>query len=100
MLVSHIAEKIEINPEIVGGQPRITGTRFTVKQIVVWHEYMGMSVDEIAHNYELEPSAIHAALAYYFDNRAEIQKSISEESQLVEQLKKQFPSKLQRAAHA
>ncbi len=97
MLVSHIAEKIEISPEIAGGQPRITGTRFTVKQIVVWHEYMGVSIDEIAHIYEIEPSAIHAALAYYFDNQAAIQSAISEEADLVEQLKKQFPSKLQRA---
>ena len=95
MLVTHIAEKIEINPGIAGGQPCIAGTRFTVKQIAVWSEYIGMSVDEIADTYSIEPSAIHAALAYYFDNREAIQKAIREEDALVERLKKEFPSKVQ-----
>ena len=35
-----LIDKITINPEIVSGQPHISGTRFTVKQIVVWHEYI------------------------------------------------------------
>ena len=89
-----LIEKITINPEIVSGQPHISGTRFTVKQIVVWHEYMSMSVEEIAHTYLLEQSDIHAALAYYFDNMEVIQQDIRDEKQLVESLKKQFPSKL------
>jgi uncharacterized protein (DUF433 family) len=97
MLVHHIAEKIEIKPGFNGGQPRIAGTRFTVKQIVVWHEYMGMSIDEIADIYQIEPSAIHAALAYYFDNAQEIKTAIREDMELAEVLKKQFPSKLRRA---
>lgn len=99
MLVTHITEKIEITPGVAGGQPCITGTRFTVKQIAVWSEYMGMSVDEIAHTYGLEPSAIHAALAYYFDNRASIQQAIRQEELLVEKLKKQYPSKI-KGSHA
>jgi uncharacterized protein (DUF433 family) len=97
MLVSNIVEKIEIKPEFSGGQPRIAGTRFTVKHIVIWHEYMGMSIDEIADIHSLEPSAIHAALAYYFDNTLEIKSAIREDLELEESLKKQYPSKLRRS---
>ena len=96
MSVPNIIDLIETNPEISGGQPRISGSRFTVKQIVIWHEYKGMSVDEIAFIYEIKPGSIHAALAYYFEHREEIQQSIHAENSLVEELKKQYPSKIQR----
>lgn len=94
---SIISEKIVVNPEIVGGQPHLVGTRFTVKQIVVWHELMAMSADEIAHAYQIDISSIYAALSYYFDHQVDIQKSIREEAVLVETLKQRFPSKLIRA---
>ena len=97
MVTSLFTDKIVSDPEIVGGQPHILGTRFTVKQIVVWHEYMSMGVDEIAHLYGREPSTVYVALAYYFDNQKVIRDAIRDEALLVEQLKNQFPSKLSRA---
>lgn len=66
MAVLQATEKIVLTPGIVGGQPRIAGTRFTVKQIVVWHEYLGQSVDEIATDYQIELSDIYAALSLVF----------------------------------
>ena len=89
---SIISEKIVVNPDVVGGQPHLAGTRFTVKQIVVWHELMAMSADEIAHAYQIDISFIYAALSYYFDHQADIQKAIREEAALVEALKQKFPS--------
>ncbi len=38
---------IEINPAIAGGKPRIAGHRITIQNVVIWHEYMGKSADEI-----------------------------------------------------
>ncbi|MCY7329168.1 MAG: DUF433 domain-containing protein [Saprospiraceae bacterium] len=87
-------EKIILTPVIVGGQPSIAGTRFTVKQIVVWHEYLGQSADEIATNYQLELSDIYAALSWYFDHRDEINLAIQAEEDLVEQLRVRYPSKI------
>ena len=40
---------IEITPNISGGKPRIAGHRITVENIVIWHERMGKSVDEMRH---------------------------------------------------
>jgi len=91
--------KIESIPGVVGGQPHITGTRFTVKQIAVWHEFMGLGVDQIASEYGLSLADIYAALSYFFDHRTEIMEAIQAEEDLVTQLKKQFPSKIA-TAHA
>lgn len=87
---------IEITPGIAGGKPRIAGTRFTVKQIATWHEFMGLSADEIAHEYGLELSDIHAALSYFYTHREAILRAIREEEVLVETLKARHASKLPR----
>jgi uncharacterized protein (DUF433 family) len=43
---------IEITEGICGGKPRIAGHRITVQDIVIWHERMGRSAEEIAVEYE------------------------------------------------
>ncbi|HRI62334.1 MAG TPA: DUF433 domain-containing protein [Saprospiraceae bacterium] len=94
MSVLQLSDKIETTPGVVGGQPRISGTRFTVKQIAVWHEFMGKSADEIATEYDLTLSDIYAALSYFFDHREEIMHAIQVEEDLVTELKNRFPSKI------
>lgn len=63
---------IEITPGVAGGKPRIAGHRITVQDIVIWHERMGRSADEICAEYDLTLADVYAALAYYFDHREEI----------------------------
>ena len=88
-------QHIEITPGISGGKARIAGHRITVQNIVIWHERMGKSADEIATEYDLSLADVYAALAYYFDNRAEIDKSIEEDNAFNEELKLTTRSKLQ-----
>jgi len=85
---------IEVAPRIAGGKPRIAGHRITVQNIVVWHERMGKSVDEIAAEYDLTLAEVHAALAYYFDHRSEIDHAIEESKAFVEALRENTPSRL------
>ncbi len=85
---------IEIISSIKGGKPRIKGHRITVHDIVIWHERMGLSPDEIASSYDLQLAEIYDALAYYFDNREKIDREINEDALFVQELQKQFPSKL------
>lgn len=89
-------EHIEITPGVVGGKPRISGRRITVEDIAVWHERMGMSTDEIASEYDLSLAEVHAALAYYFDHRAETDESIRAGEAFTEELRRNTPSKLPR----
>lgn len=94
MSVLQLSNKIEMTPGVAGGQPRIAGTRITVKQIAIWHEFMGKSADEIATEYDLALSDIYAALSYFFDHREEIMHAIQTEEDLVTELKNRFPSKI------
>ena len=54
-------QRIEAKPGIAGGKPRITGHRITVQDIVVWHEWLGRSADEIGAEYGLDLAEIYAA---------------------------------------
>jgi uncharacterized protein (DUF433 family) len=87
-----LAQHIEITPGVAGGKPRIAGHRITVQNIVIWHECMGMSPDEIATEYGLTLGDVHAALAYYHDHRAEIDDSIRADETFVNELRKRTPS--------
>lgn len=94
MATKTLDEHIEITPGVAGGRPRIAGHRITVQNIAIWHEYMGKSVDEIAIEYDLTLSDVYAALAYYFDHRAEIDHDIEESKAFIEALQQKTPSKL------
>lgn len=94
MSVEIFDKHIEITDGIAGGKPRISGHRITVQDIVIWHEMLGRSADEIASEYDLTLADVFAALAYYHDNRAEIDKSMQERDALVEKLRLAIPSKV------
>ena len=92
---SVITERITKTPEVFGGKACIAGHRIRVMDIVIWHEDLSMSPDEIVAAYpELSLSDVHAALAYYFDNVEEIRNDIRRNDELAKQLRARFPSKL------
>ncbi|NEP60293.1 MAG: DUF433 domain-containing protein [Symploca sp. SIO2G7] len=66
-------EHISINPEIRFGKPCIKGTRIAVIDIVNCHLRMEESLETIAKDYDLSLASVHAAMAYYYDNREEIE---------------------------
>ncbi|NOZ68755.1 MAG: DUF433 domain-containing protein [Deferribacteres bacterium] len=55
---------------------------------------MGRSADGIATDYGLTLADVYAALAYYYDHRSEIDKTIKDGKDFVEALRKQTPSKV------
>jgi len=90
-----IASHIEITPGTCGGKPRIAGHRIRVEDIVVWHERMGDSPDEIVSRFpQLTLSDVYAALAYYHDHRGKIDADIKDGERLVEEMRRLHPSKL------
>jgi uncharacterized protein (DUF433 family) len=86
-MVRVLGDHIEITPTVVGGPPRISGHRVIVQNIVVWHERVGRSADEIATECDLNLADVYAALAYYFDHRAEIDASMHDGEAFVEALR-------------
>jgi uncharacterized protein (DUF433 family) len=77
-------QHISIDADTCSGHPRVAGTRIRVSNIVLWTE-QGRSPDEIVAGYpRLTLADVHAALAYYFDNRAEMDRLIEEDGRFVE----------------
>lgn len=76
-----------------GGKPRIAGHRITVQDIVVWHERLGLSADEITSEYGLSLADVYAALAHYDDHREEIDRSTRADEAFVAELRRRIPSK-------
>jgi uncharacterized protein (DUF433 family) len=91
-----VRQHITKTPGVCGGKACIAGHRIRVLDIVVWHEMRGMSPEEIVHNFPgITLADVHAALAYYFDHREEIEADFRREREVAESLRPRFPSKLQ-----
>jgi uncharacterized protein (DUF433 family) len=94
MTVKTLDQHIEITPGVAGGKPHIAGHRITVQNVVIWHEWLGHSADEIAAEYNLTLADVYAALAYYYDHRPEIDQAIEADEAFVEMLRQRTPPKV------
>ncbi|MFN2165511.1 MAG: DUF433 domain-containing protein [Anaerolineae bacterium] len=94
MTTQTLDQRIEITPGVVGGKPRVAGRRITVQNIALWHEWLGLTVDEISSEHDLALADVHAALAYYFAHQQEIDRSIRESDDFVASLRERSSSKL------
>ncbi len=90
-----ITDRITKVPGICGGKACVAGHRVRVMDVVLRHEDLGLSPDEILAVFpELSLSDVHAALTYYFDNVDEIRNDIRRNDEIAEELRSSFPSKL------
>lgn len=90
-----LTQHIQITQNVRGGKPCISGTRIAVEDVAVLHLRVGQSVDEIAATYDLPLAAVHAALAYYYDHRDEIEARMQADDAFVAEFRRQNPSLLQ-----
>jgi len=68
---------VTITPGVCGGSPTIGGTRFPVRSVVHYVLRLGLTAEELAERFpHLTLAQIHDALAYYYDNRPEIDADI------------------------
>ena len=87
-------QHIEANPAVRGGKPCIAGTRIAVSDVVLMHLRLGQSLEQIAGHYGLPLAALHAAMTYYYDHRAEIDRNMQEEDAFLRTAKEAQPSLL------
>ncbi|TRV46374.1 MAG: DUF433 domain-containing protein [Microcystis panniformis Mp_MB_F_20051200_S9] len=91
-LINHI----EITPETCGGKPRIAGHRIKVQDVVIWHERLGMSSDEIVYHYpSITLADVYAALSYYHDHLEEIRQQITDDDTFAKEMQAKTPSLVQ-----
>jgi len=87
--LTEIGSLIARRPEIRGGRPCIAGTGVSVRRIAQWHN-MGLIPEEIARKFgHLSLAQVHAALAYYYANQAEIDRDLDAEARETEALERQ-----------
>ncbi len=64
--------------EIDEGRPLIAGTGLKVAIIAQMIVKQGTPIDWMIENYDLTPAQIHAALSYYYDHQAALDRWIEE----------------------
>jgi uncharacterized protein (DUF433 family) len=86
--VTEIGSLISRRPDIRGGRPCITGTGVSVRRIAQWYN-MGLIPEEIARKFgHVSLAQVHAALAYYHANQAEIDADLETEVREAEVLER------------
>jgi uncharacterized protein (DUF433 family) len=73
-------------PGVCGGRLCIAGTGISVRRIAVLHN-QGMTVEQIVKNWGyISVAQVHAALAYYYANKAEMDTALEEEQREYDRL--------------
>lgn len=83
MMAKVIHPHIVSESQICGGSPHITGTRMTVRAVVIGVLIHGQSPEELlTHHPHLSLAGIYDALSYYYDHRDEIDREIADHEAL------------------
>jgi uncharacterized protein (DUF433 family) len=82
-------EHIEIVQGAGGPKPVIRGTRIRVEDVVGWYEQQHMTVPEILEGFpHISAADVHAALAYYWDHKEELDRRWTEDEAWVEEFRR------------
>ena len=83
---------IEFRTGARGHRAHIAGHRVRVQDVVLWNEE-GLTADEIvARVPTISLADVHAALAYYYDHREEIDRQIQEDDSFASAMEAAAPS--------
>lgn len=69
-------EAIVSDPKIRGGRPIIAGTTLRVSDVAAYHTFGGLTPEDLAVQFRLTLGQIHAALAYYYTYKDEVDAEI------------------------
>ena len=86
-----IGSLLDSDPGYYGGRPFIRGKRVTVQRVAIVHNG-GRSAEAISVDFRLEPAEVHAALAYYFANKDEIDADVIAQDEEYDRLAAAHPS--------
>ena len=90
MVTVHPIDTIVSDPAVRQGQPLIAGSRVRVIDIVASHLYRGLTADELATNFNLNLGQVYAALAYYYQHKADMDAQLRADAEAAEQFLSQL----------
>lgn len=86
---------VTIDSKIKKGIPIIVGMRTKVMDIAIRYELGGMTPDEIIEQFpHLTLTQIHDALSYYYEHKSELDEAYKKEQMFINELRKNYSSKL------
>ena len=90
MATVHPIETIISDPAVRAGHPVIAGTTVRVVDLVASHLYRGLSPEALAVNFGLDLGRVYAALAYYYQHRAELDARMRADEEAADTLLAEF----------
>jgi uncharacterized protein (DUF433 family) len=72
------------NPNLRSGRPIIDGTTIRVMDVVALYKFKGRTPEQIAADYALTLTQVHAALAYYYAHQGDIDAELERERRAIE----------------
>lgn len=85
----HSINLIASDPEVCGGRPCIAGMGVRVTDIVTAMLFHNRTPGEIAADYAVSLASVHAALAYYYEHKTEIDDDLRQQIKIARELKEQ-----------
>jgi uncharacterized protein (DUF433 family) len=83
-MTSYSIDYIISDPDVQRGRPRINGTGITVHHLAEDHRN-GKTVEWMVESFDLTPSQVYAALAYYYDHKEQIDQELQEDEERTQQ---------------
>lgn len=81
---------ITTNPKVRGGRPCLIGTGLRVSDVVMARLFHSQTPDEISTAYAVPLAAVYAALAYYYEHKAEIDADLREQIETARRMKEEW----------
>ena len=81
---------IIVEPGVMAGEAHIAGHRIAVSDVAIWVNFHHLSPSEIAERFHLSLGEVYAALAYYYDHKEEIDRSIAETDRQAAEMAERF----------
>jgi uncharacterized protein (DUF433 family) len=83
-------QHVTSTPGVCGGKPCVAGTRIRVSDVAALAQ-SGHSPDEILANFpSLKLADVHAALAHYYDNQAEIDRASAADKRFAQSMRRKM----------
>jgi len=79
MATVHSINLIASDAKMRGGRPCIVGTSLRVIDVVMAMLFHNQTPNDIAEAYDISLAQVHAALAYYYENKVELDTDIREQ---------------------
>lgn len=82
---------IVIEPGVMEGEAHIASHRIAVSDVAIWVNIHHIVPSDIAERFHLNLGEVHAALAYYYHHKDEIDRSIAETDHKAAEMAERFP---------